>query len=458
MNILICGAGQVGYNIARQLAREENEITLIDQDAELIRDINEHLDVRAFQGHAAHPSDLEDAGIADIDMLIAVTHSDEVNMVACQIAHSLFNVPVKIARVRHQDYLRTKWKTLYSQDNLPIDFIISPEREVAEAIHRRMHVPGALDTMNFFDGEVTVLAVKCDETCPLIKLPFNIITQRLQKLELTMLGVVSSQRFTLPRPNMILNEGDIAYVLTKTSEVRQVLSAFGHNEREAQRIVIVGGGNIGLYIAQMLESENPECRIKLIEYSRDRAENIANKLSRTTVIHGSGLERSILIECDIENAETIIGVTNDDKVNILSALLAKRLGCERSVTLVNNGNLMPMLGNLGVDVLVNPRETTASSILQHVRRGKIRSIYTILDGAAEIIEAVAIETSPLVGRSIDNLKLPKGVLLGAVMRNNKLQELNEELIIHEEDRIVLLSMAESVKRVEQFFSVSLEYF
>ncbi|MFO1242315.1 MAG: Trk system potassium transporter TrkA [Rickettsiales bacterium] len=458
MKILICGAGQVGSSIARQLSREGHEITLIDQNAELIQDINASLDVKAIVGHASHPSILENAGAAESDMLIAVTYSDEVNIVACEIGHALFNVSTRIARIRNQDYLLPKWKDLMKRDRLPIDVVISPEIEVAETILRRMHVPGALDTLPFADGALSVMSIRLEETSSLNNIPFSLAEQITAKKNIALIGVVKQGKFILPTPGLMLEEHDTLYLVCTVEKTKEVLILFGHHERQARKMVIIGGGNIGYYLAEAFEQESHEFRVSVVEADVERAEMIAGTLERTTVIQGSGLDREILMECDIDQAETVIAVTNDDKVNILSALLAKRLGCKSAVILVNNYSYMSMLGNLGIDVIVNPRETTVSSILQHVRRGNIRDVQAIEDGTAEIIEAEAVETSAFTGKPIGQVKLPRGVVLGAIWRKGQMLLPDANLVIQPKDRVIILALAESVKKVEQMFSVSLEYF
>ncbi len=458
MKVLVCGAGQVGYNIAKQLIKEDNEVTLIDQDPELIQNINDSLDARAYLGHAAHPNVLEAAGAADADMLIAVTYSDEVNMVACQIAYSLFSIPTKIARVRHQNYLNPIWKNLYSNNHLAIDVIISPEIEVADAVLRRLHAPGATDMIPF-GNNLRVMGVRCMHDCPIINLPLNLLRQKTQHLKMNIIGIIHDGKFSLPTPETILHEGDDVYFVAEKDDVRKSMAIFGHEEREARRVLVLGGGNIGLYIAQQLEAdEEHETTVKVIEYNKERAQHVATRLNDTTVLNGSALEREILTEAGIELTETVIAVTNDDETNILSSLLAKRYGCERAISLVNNNSYAPLLANLGVDVVVNPRETTVSSILQHVRRGKIRAVHSISDGMAEIIEAEAVETSSLVGKTVADLNLPKGVMLCAVVHQGEVIMPEPDTVIQDHDTVLLVATTNMIKKVERIFSVSLEYF
>ncbi len=460
MQILICGAGQVGYNIAQQLAKEDNEITLIDQDPALIQRINDNLDVRAFQGHASHPSVLKKAGAEDADMLIAVTYSDEVNMVACQIAYSLFNIPTRIARIRDQDYLHDNWQNLYAHDHLALNVIISPEIEVARAIERRLHAPGTLDVIPFADDMLKVVAIRCLHDCPLNNLPFNIIKQKTDHLNMQMIGVMHDGKFILPTANTVLHEQDDVYFIATAADVRKSMALFGHHETEARRAIILGGGNVGLFLAQTLEQDTQhDTRVKVIEYNRERAEHISTKLHQTTVLQGSALDREILMEANIDLAEAVIAVTNDDETNILASLLAKRFGCSRTITLVNNHSYSPLLGDLGIDVVVSPRDTTVSRILQHVRRGKISSVHTVGDGTAEIIEAEIMETSALVGKSIQDAGLPKGIYICALIRADGTIVLpKEDAVMHEHDKVIVLATANLVRKVEKIFSVSVEYF
>lgn len=449
----------VGSSIARHLSREGNEVTLIDQDADIITSLNSALDVRAFIGHASHPATMEKAGAHEADMLIAVTYSDEVNMVACQIGYSLFNIPTRIARVRDQNYLNPVWQNLYSKDHMAIDVIISPEVEVANTTLRCLHEPGAMDTLTFMDGNAKVIAMRCTEQCPFLKLPMPLIEQKTSHLEMRIFGINRNGKFRIPTSKTMLNEGDIIYFVAKPDEVRATVSLFGHQEREARRIAILGGGNIGFYIANQLEQDTRhDTRVKIIEANKIRAEQIAIQLDDTTVLHGDALSREILAEAGMDTAETVIAVTNDDETNIIGSLLAKRYGCERAITLVNNANYAPLLSNLGVDVVVNPRETTVSGILQHVRRGKISAVHTISDGMAELIEAEAMETSHVVGRNISELDLPKEVRIIGIYRGGKLTIDTKQEVVHAGDRLLILANSDTVRYVEKIFSVSLEYF
>lgn len=458
MKVIVCGAGQVGFNIARHLAGENNDVTVIDQSVELIRKVADQLNVQAIVGHASRPDILEQAGAGSADMLVAVTFADEVNMVACQVAHSLFNVPTKIARVRAQGYLRPIWRDLFSRDNLPIDVIISPEIEIARAVTRRLQVPGAIDMIPFADDQIRVIAVRIDEGCPIVETPLRQLTELFPDLHIRIMGIVSDGKVTVPGGDDIMNYGDEVYFAVETAHLTRAMASFGHEEKEARRIVIVGGGNVGLFLAQALEEDHPNVSPKMIEMSKERAQDVAEQLDRTVVLHGDALDREILEEANVQSADTVVAVANDDEVNILASLLAKRAGCRRAITLINNATYGPLITSLGIDVVVNPRAITVSRILEHVRRGRIRSVHSLPDGLAEVIEAEALETSPLVGVPLNEIDLPPGMLVGAIARGEEVIIPRGETVIQAHDRIVMFTVADTVKKVEKMFAVRLEFF
>ncbi|MBF0304785.1 MAG: Trk system potassium transporter TrkA [Alphaproteobacteria bacterium] len=458
MKVIICGAGQVGFNIARYLAGENNDVTVIDQRADLIRKISDTLDVQAILGYASHPPVLEQAGAGDADMLIAVTHADEVNMVACQVAHSLFNVPTKIARVRSQSYLNPMWANLFSRDHLPIDVIISPEIEVARAITRRLQVPGAIDVIPLANDRVRLIGVRCSESCPLINTPLRQLSVLFPDLNIVIIGIVRQGNALVPTPEDQMLIGDEVYFVVDTSHIARAMAAFGHEEKEARRIIIFGGGNIGLFLAQQIEASTTGVTAKVIEMNRERAEYVARTLHHSVVLNGDVLDSEILEEASIGTAETAVAVTNDDETNILSALLAKRYGCRRAMALVNKTDYQSLVSTLGVDVVISPRAITVSNILQHVRRGRIHAVHSLHEGFGELIEADALETSPLVGKPLKEIKLPNGVLIGALVREDKVISPRGTTVVQANDRVILFAAAEQVKKVEKMFSVRLEYF
>tara|TARA_Y100000588_G_scaffold77065_1_gene80294 strand:- start:850 stop:2226 length:1377 start_codon:yes stop_codon:yes gene_type:complete len=458
MKVIICGAGQVGSNIANYLAVEGNDVTVIDSEPSVVTELAQTLDVKSIHGLASQPSVLEQAGANEADMLIAVTHADEVNMVACQVAHSIFNVTTKIARVRAQDYLKPIWADLFSRDHMPIDVIISPEIEVARAISRRLQVPGAFNMIPFAEGKVRLIGVLCEENCPIVNTPLRQLTSLFPDLAIKIVTISRDDRYFLPTGDDQLLVGDQAYIVVDEAHISRAMAAFGHEEPEARRILIVGGGNIGLVLAEEIENNYPGVTVRIIEYGKERARFIAQKLPNTTVINGDGLDPAILEEANVGQTETVVCVTNDDEGNILGSILAKRYGCQRAITLINRNTYGPLLSSLGIDAVVSPKSITASTILQHVRRGRIRSVHSICDGFAEVIEAEALETSSIVNKEIENLNLPSGVIIGAIVRQDQILIPTPDTVIKPLDRVILLSTIGQIKKVEKMFSVRLEFF
>ncbi|MBA8880455.1 Trk system potassium transporter TrkA [Phyllobacterium myrsinacearum] len=458
MRVIICGAGQVGYGIAERLAAEDNDISVIDTSAELIQVIRDTLDVRGFVGHGAHPDVLAAAGAAQADMIIAATLYDEVNIVACEVAHALFNVPTKIARIRAQAYLQPHYQDLFSRDHMPIDVIISPELEVGEMVLRRIALPGVSDVVRFADENITVMAIECLEDCPVINTPLIQLSDLFPDLPSTVMAIIRNDKLFIPRSADQLFAGDIAYVATTKPQVRRTLALFGHEEPEATRIVIAGGGNVGLYVAQTIEAKQPRTKVKLIEPNLIRANAIADGLRRSMVLHGSALDQKLLLEAEIQDADLLVALTNDDQVNMLAGVMAKRLGCKSSLVLINNPDYLDLSKSLGIDAHISPRSVTISRVLQHVRRGRIRAVHSVQKGRAEIIEAEALETSPLVGAPLRDLDLPDGLRIGAIYRNGEVIRPDGSVRIKPQDRVVIFATAEAVKQVEQMFRVSLEFF
>ena len=458
MKVIIAGAGLVGYNIGRYLAAAGNDVTIIDQRPDLVRKIGDTVDLQAIVGHAAHPGILEQAGAPDADMLIAVTQGDEVNMMACQVAHSLFNVPTKIARVRSQDYLQGRWHNLFRRDHMPIDVIISPEVEVAQAIALRLEVPGALTVVPFADDKVRLIALRCTPETPIINTPLRQLTYLFPNLHLICVGVVREEKFFIPDADDQLLAHDEVHVVVETKHLERALPAFGYGQRMSERVIIAGGGNIGMFLARILEKRFTNLSIKLIENNPERAAYVADHLKRTIVLQGDARDREILDEANARTAQAIVGVTNNDEINIMTALLGKRLGDGRALALVNNSTYDLITRRIGIDVTINPRETTVSSVLQHVRRGRLKSVHSIRDGEAEIYEAEALETSPLVGKPLKELRPHGGLIVGAIIRDDAVIMPRSNTVIEPKDRVILVARNDVVKRVEQLFAVRLDYF
>jgi trk system potassium uptake protein TrkA len=458
VKVLIGGAGQVGFNIARYLAATGYDVTIIDQRTELVQKIGDSLDIRAMVGFASHPGVLAEAGAADADMLIAVTQVDEINMVACNVAHTLFNVPTKIARIRQQDYLESRWQDLFRSQHVPIDVIISPEVEVARAIALRLEVPGAINCVPFAGDRVRLVAVTAGRDCPVNDTPLRQLTYLFPDLHLVVVAIGRGERFFMPDADDQILAGDEVHFIVETVNIDRALSAFGYEERLSDRLIIGGGGNVGLFLAREMERRHPELGIKLIEAFPARAELVADRLKQTIVLAGDVRDRAVLEEANVSAASAMVTVTNSDEVNIVTGLLAKRLGCRRTLALVNNSTYNLIHRGIGLDVAINPRDITVSSILQHVRRGRIKAVHAIGDGAAEVYEAEALEASQLVGQPLREARLAGGIIVGAVVRKGEVLTPRGDTLIRGGDRVVLAARKDMVKRVEQLFAVRLDYF
>jgi len=458
MKVVICGAGQVGYNIAKALSRERNDVIVIDKSEELIRKISDTLDVQAITGFASYPDVLERAGTGDADMLIAVTYADEVNMVACQVAGALFKVPKKIARIRNQTYLDPIYADIFTSNNLGIDVVISPEIEVAQAIRRGLRVPGAFDIIPLAEGQLQAVGVRCNQDCPVVDTPLRQLTSLFPELNIVVTLVVRNGKGFVPSAEDHLVAGDEVYFVAPAGKVTRALAAFGHEEQEARRIVVSGGGNIGLSLVKELETDLSGANIKLIEFDPERAKIVAGALKRTVVINGDGLDAEILDEAGVRLAEAVVAVTNDDETNILASLLCKRHGAGRAVTLVNKPVYEPLVPNLGIDTVVSPRASTVSTILEQVRRGRIRGVHTLRNDCGEVIEGEALQTSGLIGKPLREVDLPDGSIIGAVVRDNDIVMPRGDTVIKLGDRVVIFALPDAVKKVERLFAVRLEYF
>ena len=458
MHVIICGAGQVGWQIARHLSGEKNDVTVVDKNPDLVRRATETLDVRGVAGHASHPDVLERAGAADADMIIAATQSDEVNMITCQIAHSIFSVGRKIARLRSESYLTAIYSDLYRRDHLPIDVVISPEREVAAAALQRLTAPAAFDTEFFLDGQVQLLGVVLDADCPVINTPLRQLTDLFSTLRAIVVGVRREGRLFAPEAGDQLFEGDEIYVIAQIEDVKRTMEIFGKSTRKQERVVIVGGGNVGLAVARALEKGPDRIHAKVIERNRACAEAAADQLERTIVLHGDGLSAELMAEANIDRADAILAVTDDDKVNILACVRAKASGCPMAVALINDPTLVPLMAPLDIDAWVNPRATTVSSILRHVRQGRVRVVYSIGDAEAEVIEAQVLSTSPIAGKVLRDIDFPEGVLIGAVKKGNTIIKPTGQTRVQEGDVIVIFSLAKDVPEVERLLQVSVDFF
>jgi trk system potassium uptake protein TrkA len=461
MNIIICGAGRVGFTIAKQLSEQGHSITVIDTSSEDIQKIDDALDVKAIVGKATYPTILEKANAAETDMIIAVTRNDEINMVICQIAFSIFNIPKKIARIRSQDYLNPKFTTVYNKENLPIDVIISPELEIAKSIQRKLEAPGALDSVPFADNKIRLLEILINDGCSLINIKLKDLTKKYPNLDANVIGIIRDDKFLIPKKEDEVKKNDKIYVIINSSQTTETLKAFGHTEKVSKKILIVGGGNIGFNLAKNIEETLDAARVKIVEKDKERAEFLASELNNTIVINGNGLDEEVLAEANLEEAETVLALTNDDEDNLMVSVLVekfakdeKEIEDKRTMALVNKPNYSLLQDSLKIDDLIDPRMNTVSSILKHVHKGTIETAYTIMNGEYEVIEAEIIETSELINKELKNSNLPEEVRIGAVLRGDKIIIPRSDFVFLKEDKVVFLANKDSISVVENIFRIS----
>ncbi len=452
MKTIICGAGDVGYSIADKLSKENFEVTVIDDSEEKLIKVSENLDVKTINGIPSLPSVLLDAGAKDCEILIAVTKSDETNMVTCQIGHSLFQIPKKIARIRQQDYLQDQWQNLYNNNNFPIDAIISPEQEVAKSLYRRLISPGTIDMLELSDKKLKLIGLKCEDNFAHSGLTVRELSQKFPDYLANIMFIFRGDKKFTVNSSTKIEKNDSIFLVVETDNLSDVLSEFGHQELQAQKAVIIGGGNIGFSLAQLIEKSDTYIKTELIEFNKDRAEFLASNLENVTVTNGDGLDNQILEEVNISEAGYCISVTEDDEVNILSSLLAKRAGASVSLTLINNSNYSSLLTNIGVDMTIDPKIITISKILEKVRGVKIRNDYSIGDGFGEVIEADIQPNSTLCNKNLKELKLSKGIRIGSILRDKKVIIPNSQTVFKENDDVVFFAETNCIKTLEKLLS------
>ncbi len=458
MKVIICGAGQVGWQIARHLSGERNDVTVVDSNADLVRRATYTLDVQGIAGFASYPDVLDRAGARDAEMIIAATHSDEVNMVTCQVAHSVFGINRKIARLRSQSYLDAIYSDLYRRDHMPIDVVISPEKEVAAAALQRLSAPAAFDTEVFMDGLAQLFGITIDADCPVINTPLRQLSDLFSTLRAVVVGVRRDGTLFAPEAKDQLFAGDDCYVFCHRDDIARTMEIFGKKSSTQERIVLVGGGNVGLTVAQALESGSRRIRTKVIEKNRHSAERAAEALERTIVLNGDGLDAVLLAEAGISRADAMLAVTDDDKTNMLTCVRAKAEGCPYVIALINDPTLVPLMTPLGIDAYINPRATTVSSILRHIRHGRVRGVYSVGDAEAEVIEAEVLSTSPVAGRRISEIDFPEGALVGAVRKGGEVIRPVGSTRIEEGDVIAIFTLTKDVPQIEQLLQVSIDFF
>ncbi len=456
MKIIILGAGQVGTSVADNLASEANDITVVDQNAELLRDLRDRLDLDTVQGQASHPDILRRAGAEDADMIIAVTNSDETNMVACQVAYTLFHTPTKIARVRAAEY--HLHPGLFSQQALPIDVLISPEQLVTDHIMRVIQHPGALQVLDFAGGHLRLVAVTAHHGGPLVGHELRALYEHAPHIEARVAAIYRQGQAILPEGSTVIEADDEVFFVAAAKNTLAVMSELRRLDKPFKRLMFAGGGHIGTRLAKALESDY---RVRVIERDPDRAKQAAEELEKSIVLQGDAADEDLLLEENIENTDVFCAVTNDDEANILSAMLAKRLGARKVMALINRAAYVDLVESGSIDIAISPQQATIGSLLTHVRRGDVVMVHSLRRGAAEAIEAVAHgdrSSSKVVGRAVEDIALPKGTSIGAIVRGEEVLIAHHDTLIQSEDHVILFLVDKRrITEVEKLFQVGITF-
>ena len=457
MKILILGAGQVGSTVAESLVSEANDITVVDSDGEKLRQLQDRLDLRTLTGNAAHPSTLEQAGIADSDMLLAVTQSDEVNLVACKLAASLYNTPTRIARIRSVDYLNRE--EVFSADNFCVDFSSCPEQILTEYIVKLIEFPEALQVLEFADGKASLVAVRAFAGGPLVGNPLRFLRSHMPQVDARVAAIFRKDSPIIPEGNTVIEEGDEIFFIAAADNIRSVLNEMRRMDEPSKRVMIVGGGNIGRRLAKALERDY---QVKLIEYDKKSCERLAGELTNTLVLNGDGTDEKLMQQEHVDEVDVFCALTNDDENNIMSSLLAKQSGARKVVALINRSAYVSLLQGGKIDIALSPAQVTIGSLLAYVRQGAVAGGPSLRRGAAEALELVVHgdrQSSRVVGRRIDEIDLPKGATIGAIVRGDRVIMGHHDTLIEAEDHVIVFVINKKmVKKVEKLFQVSLGFF
>ncbi|WP_223459120.1 MULTISPECIES: Trk system potassium transporter TrkA [unclassified Pseudomonas] len=458
MKIIILGAGQVGGSLAEHLASEANDITVVDTDGERLRDLGDRLDIRTVQGRGSFPTVLRQAGADDADMLVAVTNSDETNMVACQVAHTLFHTPTKIARVREAAYL-TREEQLFQNEAIPVDVLISPEQVVTNYIKRLIQHPGALQVIDFAEGKAQLVAVRAYYGGPLVGQQLRQLREHMPNVETRVAAIFRRDRPILPQGDTVIEADDEVFFIAAKANIRAVMSEMRRLDETYKRIVIAGGGQIGERLAEAIESRY---QVKIIEMNPARCRHLSDHLDSTVVLQGSASDRDLLMEENIADADLFLALTNDDEANIMSSLLAKRLGAKKVMSIINNPAYVDLIQGGDIDIAISPQLATIGTLLAHVRRGDIVSVHSLRRGAAEAIEAIAhgdAKSSKVIGKAIENIGLPPGTTIGAIIRDEEVIIAHDDTVIETGDHVILFLVDKKhIRDVEKLFHVGLSFF
>ena len=460
MKIVIVGAGQVGATLAENLARENNDITIVDIDANVLRALQDRLDIRTVVGTGCYPDVLVNAGIEDADMIVAVTRSDEINIVACQVAYSLFHTPTKIARIRSRNYNTPEFKNkLFNDKNVPVDVMITPEQVVTNYIHKLIEQPGALQVLDFADGVVQLVGLRAVEDGPLVGQRLRALKEHMPDIDARVAAIYRKDGAIFPTGDTIIEDGDEVFFIAAKKNIRKVMSELRRLEKPYRQLVIAGGGNIGFRLSKALEDQY---NIKIIEFSDRQAELLSEQLDKTVVLRGSATDQELLLDENIDKTDVFIAVTNDDETNIMASLLAKRLGARKVMTLISNPVYADLMQGGDIDIAISPQQATISSLLAHVRKGDTESVHSLRRGAAEALEFIVHgdqNSSKVVGSAIEDIKSPPGATLAALVRDGEVIIAHHDTVIQSGDHVIVFVVdKEKTKAVEKLFSVGFSFF
>jgi len=454
LKIVIIGAGEVGFHIASHLSRENKEVVIVDDNAEAIRRVSDHIDVQTIVGRGGSPAILEQAGVREAEIMLAVTNSDETNLVACMVTHILSPSTKKLARIRGGDY--DQYHEAFSQNAPNIDTVINPEMEVVKTIEHLMSVPGAADVGEFAGGRVKFIGVRLDETTPIVGARLSDLPGRIPGHRPLIFCIIRNERLIVPSGKDRLTAGDLIYFITEDKDLETSLRIFDKHAEPIRRVLIIGGGRIALRLALRLEEKS--VHTKIIEQRPDRCSILAEKLNRSVVLCGDGSDQALLREENIQDSDVVITLTDDEETNILASLLAKQLGARKTITKISKFSYFPLMHTIGIDQVVDPRLSAINTILQHIRRGKVLSSVSIRGEDAEIMEAVALETTDIVGKPLMDITFPKGVLITTILRGEEVIIPTGRSVVAPNDRIIIFARREAIPKVEKILSVKLEYF
>ena len=457
MKIIILGANKVGAALAENLAKEANDITVVDPSATRLRDLKDRLDIATVEGQVSYPNILESAGARDADMLIAITDSDETNLVACQVAYSLFRTPKKICRLRSNSYVAEK--KLFCPEAIPIDVVISPEQEVSHYIKSLIDLPGSLQVLDFANGLVQLVGVKATRGGPLIDQEISQLREHMPNVDTRVAAIFRSNRAIKPEGTTIIEQGDEVFFIAAKEDIRDVMSELRKVDKPYKKIMIAGGGNIGERLAASLEKNY---RTKIIEMNLERCRELTERLKSTTVLHGDASDQEMLIGENIEDTDVFLALTNNDDANIMSSLLAKRMGAARVMTLIANPAYVDLIQSSEIDIAISPQQATIGSLLTHVRKGDVVNVYSLRRGAAEAMEAIAHgdkNTSKVVGKQIEDIDLPEGTTIGAIVRDDKVYIAHDDIVIETDDHVIIFMVDKKrIPELERLFQVGLTFF